>query len=215
MKGATKQLTVVLLFAVAMAYVEAAVVVYLRQLYYPGGFSFPLQPMPNVFIAVELGREFATLVMLATVTWLAGRTSWSRFAWFLAAFGVWDIFYYIWLKVTLDWPASILDWDILFLIPLPWIGPVIAPVLIAVLMIVAGLMILRIENRGRSFKPPQSTWIISLIGTGIILYSFMHDTDATLRFQHPEPYAYSLLIVGLVCYLIAMALSYRRTLLTP
>jgi len=33
---------------------------------------------------------------------------------------------------------SLLDWDILFLLPLPWWGPVLAPVLIALLMIVWG-----------------------------------------------------------------------------
>ena len=60
--------------------------------------------------------------MLATVGSAAGRTAVGKFAFFLFLFGVWDIFYYIWLKVFLHWPASLLTWDVLFLIPVPWVA---------------------------------------------------------------------------------------------
>jgi hypothetical protein len=120
------------LFAIAMAYVESAVVVYLRAIFHPEGFIFPLKAFNDYKIKVEVFREVATLVMLLTVAHLAGRNIQERFASLMLTFGVWDIFYYVWLKVLIDWPVSLLDWDILFLIPLPWIGPVIAPVSIAV-----------------------------------------------------------------------------------
>jgi enamine deaminase RidA (YjgF/YER057c/UK114 family) len=45
-----------LAYAVAMAFVEAAVVVDLRALYYPRGFAFPLVPMPAAMAAVEIAR---------------------------------------------------------------------------------------------------------------------------------------------------------------
>jgi hypothetical protein len=184
------------IFAIAFGYVEAAVVVYLRVIYYPGGFAFPLRMVSRSHIAVELAREFATIVMLASVGALAGKTRWGKFACFMIAFGVWDIFFYIWLKAILDWPASILDWDILFLLPLPWIGPVLAPVLISLLMIAAGLMILRHE-RTAIFTVPLVTWLLAIAGAAIILYSFMSDTAATLRLQMPAPYRYELFAVGL------------------
>ena len=205
------RLTQVLVFAIAMAYCEAAVVVYLRELYYPGGFAFPLKLIPLRMVLVELGREAATLVMLVGAAALAGRRLGDRFGYFLVAFGVWDIFYYIWLKVTLGWPASLLDWDILFLIPLPWIGPVLAPCLVAAEMIIAGVLITRLYARGRRFLPTARDWVMALIASGMILYSFMRDTAAGLWLQAPQPYRYSFLVIGLVLYAAALADAYRRS----
>ena len=136
-----KTITAVTLYAIAMGYIEAAVVVYLRDLYYPGGFRFPLASFPEAMAPVEIARETATLVMLGAVGTLAGKRFWERFGWFIIAFGVWDIAYYGWLKVLLDWPASLFEPDILFLIPSSWVGPVIAPVLVSVLMIGIGAAI--------------------------------------------------------------------------
>ena len=105
-------------FGIAFGFVESSVVVYLRSLYNPEGFTFPLRVMSAEHLLVELIRKAATLVILAAVGMLAGSRRWEKFGYFLVAFGVWDIFYYVWLKVLLNWPAGLLDWDILFLIPL-------------------------------------------------------------------------------------------------
>jgi hypothetical protein len=204
-----KRLLWISVFAAAFAYVEAAVVVYLRSLYYPEGFSFPLTTIPSHHLWVELAREFSTIVMLAAAGILAGTTRWSRFAFFALAFGVWDIFYYFWLKVILDWPATLFDWDILFLIPLPWIGPVIAPLLISVALVVAGTLTLRYEASGMTLHPPRWAWILSLAGSAILLLSFMGDVEAGLREGIPKPYRYELLGVGLLCYAAAMVLVFR------
>ena len=46
--------------------------------------------------------------MLATLGMLAGRT-WRRRAGYAAlAFGVWDIFYYVFLRIISGWPKSLL-----------------------------------------------------------------------------------------------------------
>jgi hypothetical protein len=127
----------------------------------------------------------------------------------MIAFGVWDIFFYIWLKAALDWPATILDWDILFLIPLPWIGPVLAPVLISAMMIASGLLILRHERRGIRFIVPYISWALAVAGCGVILYSFMYDTRATIDLQLPLPYRYELLGIGLMLFAVALWLSVR------
>lgn len=197
-------------FAASFAFVEAAVVVYLRALYYPEGFSFPLKEIPPSHLWVELAREFATLLMLASIGLIAGTTRWGRFAYFAIAFGVWDIFYYIWLKVALDWPATLFDWDILFLIPLPWIGPVIAPVLISLTLIVGGILILRYETSGIPFRPTPAVWALSLIGSAILLFSFMWDVEAGLKGALPQPYRYEMLVAGLLCYTGAMLSAFRR-----
>jgi len=202
----------VVLFGVSMGYFEASVVVYLRELYYPGGFTFPLKAAPIRMLAVELVREFWSIVMLVSVAALSGRRFWERFGYFIIIFGVWDIFYYVWLKVAIGWPESLLDRDLLFLIPLPWIGPVIAPCLVALLMIVIGVSITRLFHEGHDFKPTRSTWILAVLATLLILYSFMRDTGAGLRQAEPEPYPYPLLVLGLILYSGAYMISVRKTL---
>lgn len=205
-----RTLILVCLFATAFAFVESSVVMYLRQAYYPQGFSFPLRPSMLGEIVVELVREAATIIMLVAVAILAGKNPWQRSAFFLIAFGVWDIFYYIWLKVILGWPASIFEWDVLFLIPWPWIGPVIAPVLVSLAMIGGGILILRQDRSERPFRPSRVAIALSLLGTVIILASFLLDLDASMRFQAPKPYRYELLALGMVCYAAAFLVSMVR-----
>ena len=206
------RIILILLFGVSFAYVEATVVVYLRELLYPEGFTFPLKLMPLNLITIELFRELVSIVMLVAVAAVTGKKFWERFGYFITLFGVWDIFYYIWLKVTIDWPSSLLDWDILFLIPIPWIGPVIAPVLVALLMVITGLSITNLFIRGYTFRPTVLAWVLSVVGTAALLFSFMGDTGATLHQQMPQPYMYGFLIVGLLLYLIAYLVSYRKTI---
>lgn len=123
-------------YAIAMAYVEAALVVDLRSVYYPGNplSVFPLAVLSRRDLIIELVREFATLVMIGAVAWLAARQAMRVFAAFVYLFGVWDIFYYVWLKLMIGWPVHWLQWDILYLIPWPWFGPWITPVLVATLL---------------------------------------------------------------------------------
>jgi hypothetical protein len=197
------------LFGVAFALVESSVVVYLRSLYYPGGFSFPLKLMSPQHLGVELSREAATIVMLAAVGVLSGSKAWEKFGYFLMAFGVWDIFYYVWLKVMLDWPATLTEWDILFLIPLPWIGPVLAPVLISFLMILFGSIIVVRLEKGETFRPGWMSWSLASAATVILLYSFIEDTQATLHGHQPVPYHYSVLVVSLLLYIVSFGIAGR------
>ena len=166
--------SLVVLLAIAFGYIEAAVVVYLRQIFYPGGFSFPLPRSPltagsSSLFAVEIAREAATIVLIFCAAFLSGQSRRQRLAYFLIIFAVWDLFYYVWLWVILGWPSSILDWDILFLIPLPWAGPVLAPVLVSLLLSVVAGMILYGDSAGRPVK--MSLWDLlgySLSGLAII-----------------------------------------------
>ncbi len=195
-----------------MAYVESAVVVYLWAIYHPDAFEFPLKAITDYKILVEVFREIATIFMLLAVAFLAGKKFWERFAYFMMTFAVWDIFYYVWLKILLDWPSSIFEWDVLFLIPLPWIGPVIAPVSISVLMLIFSFLITYLFKNGYDFRPILISYFLASAGIMFVLYSFMYDIDATLHQQMPKPYRYELLIIGNVLFVAAFLTSYVKTL---
>jgi hypothetical protein len=170
MNTTAKTIWAVCIFSVAMAALESAVVVYLRALYYPEGFTVAFKLIDESIVKVELLREIATLVMLAAIGYIAGKNPKDRFAYFLLSFAVWDIFYYAWLKVLIDWPASLLDWDILFLIPFAWLGPVLAPLLCSITMI--GLAIVVLFNP----KPIQRlVWTLLAVGSSLILFTFLQD----------------------------------------
>ncbi len=164
-------------YAIAMAWVESAVVFYLRTMV---NRLDPYQPNPLPLMGglggTELVREAATLIMLLTVGILAGNTWRHRLAYAAIAFGIWDIFYYVFLKVMCDWPRSLLDWDILFLIPLPWWGPVLAPVSIALLMILWGTLVTQWERSTVVFSNEGRAWLLNLLGVGLALGVFMTDT---------------------------------------
>lgn len=202
------------LFGITMGYFEAALVVYLRAIYYPEGFAFPLKIPADFIIRVEVGREIASVIMLLTVACLAGKKRWERFAYFMLAFGVWDILYYVWLKVLLNWPSSILEWDVLFLIPLPWIGPVIAPVSIAVLLIVFSIMMVHACQKGTAFRPTLLAYLLVITGTLLVLYSFMYDLNATLHEAMPKLYRYEMLIAGDICFIGGFVISYIKSVNT-
>src|SRR6056297_536606 len=164
------------LFAVSMGIFEGSIVVYLRALYYPEGFAFPLHPIDNYIALTELVREIASLFMLLSVALIAGKNFSQRFAWFIYTFAVWDIIYYIHLWLFLGWPDSLMTWDILFLIPVTWTGPVITPVIISVLMIILSIIIyhfnLKTGNKTRIIK---KEWLLLIAGASIVFLSFIWD----------------------------------------
>jgi hypothetical protein len=171
------------IYAIAMGFLESSVVIYLRELYYPGGFQFPLQIIPTRIARVEIWREFATIIMLVGAAYLAGKTKLQRFAYFLIAFAVWDLFYYIFLYVFIQWPQSLLTWDILFLIPFPWTGPVIAPCLVAIGMTLFGILIIKFGEK-QEVKITYSQWILLLGGCLVIILSFLSDYLGMVSMQN-------------------------------
>ncbi len=172
---------VVVLFAVAMAWMESATVVYLRTLV---GRIDPYQREPLPISAglseAEVVREAATLIMLLTVGLLAGRTWRSRIGYFAIAFGVWDILYYAFLAIIGGWPRTLMDWDVLFLIPLPWWGPILSPMLIAALLVIGGTLISLFDAPERPVWPGRWSWVLNFSGVLLALYVFMSDAIRAL-----------------------------------
>jgi hypothetical protein len=175
-RAAAGRCLAVALYAVAMAYVESAAVVYLRTIY--GGIDPvgprhpPIVPLPD-FVWIEIGREAATVVMLASVAYLAATSLAGRLGAFAIAMGVWDIFYYVFLWLFAGWPSSPLDPDVLFLIPLPWWGPVLSPVLVAAVIVLAGAAAMAREFGDGLPRPRHRDVVAVLAGAGLCLVAFM------------------------------------------
>jgi hypothetical protein len=209
-------------FAVAMGYLEATVVVYLRAHFYPGGFDFPLQVIDIFTYGVELGREAATLLMLGAIAYLAGSCRMTRLGCFAFTFGLWDIAYYAWLKALLDWPATLLTWDVLFLIPIVWIGPVLAPVLISLLLIAGSVPLLLAESAGK-IRACAWEWMVAIVGAGVVLYTFMSDALAAYLAGGPEAvaalvpthYNWPVFSLGFAMMLLATVSVLRRNRALP
>lgn len=185
------------LFGIALGFFEASVVVYLRQLYYPGAALFPLKVIPPDILRVELLREFFSIVLILAASVLSGRNKALRAANFLLIFGVWDIFYYIFLWVFLGWPASVFDWDLLFLIPVPWVAPVLAPVLCSFSLIAFAVLIHRMVRDGWPLPLTVTDLLAAIAASAPILLSFFWETGTVVANGVPAAYPWLYLFLGL------------------
>jgi len=175
------------LFAASFGYVEGAVVVYLREISYPGGFHFPLVAQPPRIFAAEIVREAATILLLLGVAFACAREGWRRFAVFAFCFGVWDLVYYATLKAILGWPLGWLEWDILFLVPVNWTGPVLAPVLVSVALVGASLLLLSLPRRAPCPLRGSDWWVEAGAGVAIVA-SFLWNSPAVAEGGVPASY---------------------------
>ena len=172
----------VLVFGIAMGFLEAAVVVYLRAALgiVPSNVSAHDPATLGTFEAIEVARELATLVMIGAIGWLAGRTRLERLAWAAVVFGTWDIVYYLGLRVAIGWPPSLETWDVLFLVPVPWVGPVWAPIVVSAALIAFGLAAARHLRAGRPVVVGPVRAIGALGGGSLVILSFLVDTNRVL-----------------------------------
>ena len=202
--------TGLLLFGISFGYVEAAVVVYLRTLYEPirlqvnprraPGELFPLMTRDELRAATperlrlsgtEVVREAATMLMLSGVAMVAAGQWKLWLPAFAVAFGTWDLFFYVFLKVLVGWPASLLTWDVLFLIPVPLAAPVLAPAIVSVSIIAMGLIALR----GSVQMHVLHSMALALGGI-LILLSFLWDSSNIIAGGLPHPYAWNVFVIG-------------------
>ena len=223
-EGVRSPWIMIVLFSIAFAWVESAVVVYLREIYFGGDFNFPLivvwmegKHVIDPLVRIEFGREIATLVMLAAAGWLAGKNGLQKLCYFMVSFGIWDIFYYIWLYVMVGWPDSLMTWDLLFFVPLPWVGPVITPVIIALTMIAAGWLIIYLDDKG--YRIAWRWYDIAVeLGFGfLIVVAFCWDWrniiqvpgDVT-RTGIPDPFAWWLYLPAYLCAVVYFFIRIKK-----
>jgi hypothetical protein len=223
LKTTITRFVIACIFSIAFAYIESAVVVYLRAIFHPDGFTFPLSNFDTILqnkaiLLTEIGREVATIVLIFTGAWLFGRNLQQRFAYFLTIFAIWDIFYYVWLKVLStylkaipNWPQSIMDWDILFLIPMAWAGPVVAPILVSITLLVFAMIILYCDCRGRPVRAGKIEWLGFIAAGVIIVVSFCIPGPHIAEHDYQSYFYWPVFVLGL---LAAIAL-FVKCLLKP
>jgi hypothetical protein len=219
----------VVLFSASFGYVEAAVVVYLRAIYAPLHLRFyPDRPANDLFpllsldrlrdlgpehvtrFKTELVRELATLLMLGGAALMTGRNIREWFAAFLVCFGIWDITFYLCLKALLGWPASLLTWDVLFLLPVPWVGPVLAPAIVAISMIAAGVMVLWREYKHPPVHLNGPVWAAVLFGWILVFVAFTADFLNTTHGGYPRAFHWGVFFAGEATWLLALLTSFRH-----
>ena len=216
----------VVVFAVAFAWVESAVVVYLRKIFFNGSFRFPLlvkwengKHIINPLVRIEFGREIATVVMLVAVSAVAGKNRIQKFCFFLIAFGIWDMFYYLWLYVMVGWPQSLMTWDLLFYVPLPWVGPVIAPLSISLAMATCGSLMIYFDKKGYDIR---LRWydLAAELGCGLIMIAaFCWDWKNILQIPGdmkrtgiPNPFAWGLFLPAYLFSIVYFVVMMRRVM---
>lgn len=211
-----ERLLIAVVFGIAFGYIESAVVVYLRAIFHAQGFDFPLEVFDVTatgrrLLLTEVGREAATLVLIVTAAWLFGRTRQQRIAYALVIFAVWDVFYYVWLKVLLDWPASLMTWDILFLIPVVWAAPVLYPVLVSLAMFAFATGLLYRSARDQPLIITRRDWLVWPAGTIIMVISFCLGGTHVTQPDYAEYFHGPLFAVGYVLAILPCLASLGRT----
>jgi hypothetical protein len=216
------------LFGIGFGFVEAAVVVNLRLILAPsvdravGRPSDDLLPMipfdrlviedrfAERVLRVEVAREAATLALLVGVGLAAGRSFIGRFSAFLVGFGAWDLSYYLSLRKLIDWPASVWTWDVLFLIPVPWAAPVLAPALVAATMVLAGSVVIVGEETGRPFRVSRWDWLAIVAGGLVLIAAFCWDWRNIAAGGLPNPFPWPLFFFGEALGLAGFARALAR-----
>lgn len=202
------------IFAVAFGYIEGAVAHYLRLHLYPGGFDDAVSLVVDRHtLAVEAGREICTLVLLAAVAALTRGPGLRRLASFVYIFAIWDLCYYAALRLFEGWPASLGDWDLLFLVPVPWFAPVLAPIAISAIGVVGAVSVhLLIDSRGRLALPWQG---VALVNGALAAWEISFMAHGGPRTTFPDHYEWKLFSLGVALALAGYLVIWRANAPSP
>ncbi|MBU0528261.1 hypothetical protein KKF86_00665 [bacterium] len=199
----------VIIFAICMGILEAICVMYIRQIMFPPDGNITNIPITNFNFSVEAIREAMTIIMLTTTSILAAYNVRTRLAMFFLAFGTWDILYYVGLRIFLQWPASIMDWDTLFLLPVAWYSPVLVPVLISIYFIFGSIFIVLHEGNGTKLKFSFSVVLLQFSAFIFWFYSFIINSAIISENGYANAeYSWVLFFLGLALGVSSLSIAY-------
>ncbi len=196
-------------FGVAFGYIEAAVVIYLRNvLGLDSGGLFPISDASlgpeSLLLTVEAQREAASLVLLAVPAFLASRRNVYRILSCLLIFGVWDLSYYGFLWLQLGWPVSLFSYDILFLIPTLWVSPVICPILISLSLVGYATLLMPVAQRRGMAGPSLLHCALIAGGAALVVFSFIENAEYYRQGGLPPQFSWLAFAAG---YVLATAVA--------
>ncbi len=201
----------VIVFAIAMGILEAICVVYIRQIIFPPDGNITNTPISDFNFGLEALREAMTIIMLTTVSILSAYNIRTRLAMFFLAFGTWDILYYIGLRLFLNWPTTIMDWDTLFLIPVAWYSPVLVPVLISTYFIGGSIFIILHEGNGIKLKFNYAVVLLQFAAFVVWFYSFVMNSAAISENGYANAeYSWALFLLGLTLGIGSILLAFLK-----
>jgi len=143
--------------------------------------------------------------MLAAVAAVATRNFRAWLAAFSICFGAWDLAFYASLRILIGWPASLATWDLLFLLPVPWVGPVLAPVIVAASLVLGGAA-------GLMKEPPRVdrvAWTLLVAGGVTIFLSFIWDWRNVVDGGMPRDFPWLIFAAGELAGLAGCARALR------
>jgi hypothetical protein len=168
---------------------------------YRSNLEVTLVSLPERLVTLEMAREACTIILLGAVGWLAGRRPADRAGAFLLAFGIWDLAYYGVLRLVASWPDSLTTWDILFLIPLPWVAPVWAPITIAALFVLAGSYLFWTPERERQYRPTDIG--VLTLSAALTIAAFLFESSSAVDHRVPERFP-----LWLFCAAVALGIAW-------
>lgn len=195
-------------FGVAFGLIEAAVVVYLRDIFdIQDGELFPFLPYPDSIqenaLRIERFREAATLLLMLAPAYLFSNRVFEKVVAYGIVFGLWVMSYYGFLWIFLDWPTTLMTYDVLFLIPALWVAPVICPLMISLSLVVFGTSYIIIGRRRVTRIPSAMQFLMAVGGGVLVIWSFVAESDYYMNGGVPP--AFSWLIFGPGFFLAAAA----------
>jgi len=150
-------------------------------------------------LRIELMREGATIVMLGAVAAATGLRWLPSFA---IAFGIWDLTFYAALWRLIGWPSSLFTWDVLFLIPVPWVAPVLAPCIVAASIVAGGFLCLK-----RPVYDNRVTNILLTAGAFVIILSFAWDRRYYVDGGIPQQFRWGMFAFGEMLGVLGLTLA--------
>jgi hypothetical protein len=104
----------------------------------------------------------------------------------------------------------LLAWDVLFLIPIPWLSPVLAPVIVSISLVTAAMIILHLEELGRILLFTKWDWLSEIFAGLIIIASFLTQTDILISQEEPHFYPWWLFLLGMMIGLVVFIRRVRQ-----
>jgi len=118
-------------------------------------------------------------------------------------FGVWDLVYYAGLKALLDWPESWGTWDVLFLIPGIWTGPVWSAAVVAACFVVCGWRMMALAEGGFRPRTRWFHWFGASVSLVLLLGAFLANHGLALGGGVPVDFPWAWWGVGALLGLAA------------